>query len=210
MTKDLPIAESAGRDGIFPNAAFEEGLGFFDKAGLEHGLDALVDSFSEAGGWAEEDDEWGGRWKSCFGRPLLPLSGGGLLGLPNDFESANDAPKIFWIDLRKQQGVFSAKFLQKFFWRRLFQLTSQGGVAGREIVQSFAVGFEIESGAATKDWAILSLFDFADGLGCLLDKLSGVECLAKFGNVDQMVRDEGALLRRRFCGADVESSIDLH
>ena len=205
--KDLPVAESAGCNGILLNAAFEEGLGFFDKAGLEHGFDALVDSFSEVGGWAEEDDE--GR-KSCFGRPLSSLSGGGLLGLPNDFQSADDAPEVFWIDLRKQRGVFLAKFLQKLFRGRLLQFASQGGVSGREVVQSFAVGFEIESGAAAKDWDLLSLFDFADGLGCLLDKLSGVECLAKFGDVDQVVRDAGAILRRRFCGADVESAIDLH
>ena len=207
MIEDLPIAEGAGRNGILLNAAFEEGFGFLNEAVSEHGFDALVDSFSEAGGRAEEDDE--GR-RGRFGRPSSSLSGGGLPGLPNDFQSADDAPEVFWIDLRKQQGVFSAKFLQKFFRGRLLQLASQGGVTGGEVVQSFAVGFEVESGASAEDWELLSLFDFADGLGCSIDKLPGVECLAKIGNVDQVMRDEGSLLRRRFRRADIKSAIDLH
>lgn len=192
------------------NAAFQEGFGFLDKAGTEHGIDALMDSFSEAGGRAKENNEERRRWKSCSGRPLLPLSGGGLLGLPNDFQSADDAPEIFLIDLRKQQRVFLAEFLQKFFWGRLFQIALQGGVARREVVQSFAIGLEVKSGAAAEDREVLSLLDFADGLGCSLDKLSSVECLAKFGNVDQVMRDAGTFLRRRFCGADIQSAIDLH
>ena len=210
MIEDLPIAESAGRNGILLNAAFEEGFGFLDEAGLEHGFDALVDSLSEAGGRAKENNKGKQRRKSCFGRPLSSLRGGGLLGLPNDFQSANNAPEVFWIDLRKQQGVFSAKFFQKFFRGRLFQLASQSGVARGEVIQSFAVGLEVESGAAAKDWDTLSLFDFADGLSCLLDKLPSVECLTKFGNVNQVVRDAGAILRRRFRRADIQSAIDLH
>ena len=207
MTEDLPIAECSGRNRVLLNAAFEEGLGFLDEAGLEHGLDALMNSFSKASGWAKENNE--GR-ESGFGLPLSSLRGDGLLGLPNDFQSANNAPEVFWIDLRKQQGVFSAKFFQKFFWGRLFQLASQGGVARGEVIQSFVVGLEVESGAAAKDWDPLSLFDFADGLGCPLDKLPSVECLAKFGNVNQVVRDEGSLLRGRFRRADIQSAIDLH
>ena len=114
MLSDLSIAKGLEGGFVFGQSASEEVAGFGEESAAKHVLDALVDATPQVGGGARQakDEE---RALGVVGeeRPAGALRGVGFVREANDFEGAEDAPRIFLVDAGESDRISAGEFGEK-------------------------------------------------------------------------------------------------
>src|ERR1035437_4179878 len=109
--------------------------------------------------------------------PVSALGGEGMAGQANDFDGANDTPRVLAVDAFVSHRITLSQFAQQIGKRRGFQCGAQSGVGRRRLAQSLEERFEIEPGAAAQDRQPAPALDVSDGAMRQLYESGGVERL---------------------------------
>ncbi len=206
---DLAVADGLEGGGVGREGEVEEAAGFADKVLGEHGVDAGVDALVEVGRGTVEAEDGGGRGGGG-GVPGGAEARGGLAGEAGDFDGADESAPVMGVDGGGEGGVDGLEFAEEVWEGGGLEGGAEVGSGCGGVPEAFDPGFEVEAGAAAEDGGEAAGMDRGDGLVGEFEEAGGAEGFTGVGDVEEVVRDEGAFGRGRFGRADVHAAIDLH
>ena len=207
----MPVAERV--EGFDRAVAREEGAGFFDEAGGEHGGAARVEAGIELGTRRVEADAQ----KTKAGERVVLLFAGknfghGLAGGEADLDGADQLGCVVGVNARSGCGVKAGEEPVQPLGLVPFGAAAEAAAevftTGRAREEAFGEGAEIEACSAGDDGEFVARGDVAEGGASAARVFSSGEGLVGVDDVDEVMRDAGALFGGGLGGAQVHAAVD--
>lgn len=193
--------------------AIQQTVDLGDPSGVDHLDDALIDAGVQPVPRRREPVDVAGPFG--LGSRMLPLlTGEGQSGEMCDLEGTDDAAEIVRVESccgdRINAGEPSVEPFRSLSAGFVFELPPELPVCRGTLEDAPEDAPEVQAGAADKQRRPAAGANLLADLGGGTDVLREAELFVRFEDVDQMVRDCGALVRGRFGGPHVHSAIQGH
>lgn len=192
---------------------FEEIAGFSEPALIDHDLGASSDTVSQFGSIrVEPGSEAGSEVRFADGVGLI--SGDGAAGEFVDFESADDASEVLWMESPGGHGVNLLQLvvdpMRAMLPGEFIPAAADFPVGWRALSESAEECFEVESGAADEEWSVSALQDGCSRDGGVFEVFGDAEFLIRIDEIEQVMGDLELFGEAGFCGADIHVAVDGH
>ena len=185
---------------------------FFEKALLQHGVEALFDimvqpfTLRRNQGDAAQGEHW--RGAGLFGEVLAERPA----GEQPHFQCAFDALAVAGLEAVGGSGVgllqLGIEVQQAVLLFLLLQLAADLRIGGRQAVEAIDEGVVIHHGAAHNQRQAAARVDFAAQAQAVIQKIGHAVALRRVDDVDEVVRYGSALGRSGLSGADVHAAVN--
>ena len=187
--------------------SLKEERGFLDEAAVEHGGGAVVDAVVELrAGRVEGEAEGAVAGKGVAAAGWL-LGGKRLAGGEEELERADELRGVVGVDAVGGERVKAGEQAMEGGGIAGAEARAEGWVGGRCVVETVEQRAEVEAGAAGDDRQAPTGGDGGERLAGVAGPVAGVETLVGIDEVEEVVRDEGAVGGGGLGGADLHAAV---